>query len=263
MSSKKGVKLETLISLYENKVPIVQISEKVGTSISNVSKRLKKAGYDIIRDYSKDRRVRTNRKKVDLEFFNKIDTKEKAYFLGIMYADGSVSKNQFYLKLNDKEVLDAFKKYLNCDNEVKKVKNSKAYILTISSKKICNDLIKHGCTPNKTKTIRFPKIDKELQSHFIRGFLDGDGCILMGNTVGTSGLNFTSASLLFLKDLEKVLLPYIKHSHISKEKTDVWHLRCHGKQILTILNYIYSDANIYMYRKYEKYNKLIGSSKTG
>ena len=162
MSSKKGVKLETLISLYENKVPIVQISEKVGTSISNVSKRLKKAGYDIIRDYSKDRRVRTNRKKVDLEFFNKIDTKEKAYFLGIMYADGSVSKNQFYLKLNDKEVLDAFKKYLNCDYEVKKVKNSKAYILTISSKKICNDLIKHGCTPNKTKTIRFPKIDKEL-----------------------------------------------------------------------------------------------------
>lgn len=262
MGNKKCIKLETLISLYENNIPTVQIAEKVGTSISNVSQRLKKAGYIVIRDYLKDRRIRTNKKKVDLEFFNTIDTKEKAYFLGIMYADGSVCKNQFYLKLNDKDVLDAFKECLKCEYEVKPVKNTKAYILTISSKKMCADLIKHGCTPNKTRTIRFPKLDKNLWSHFIRGFLDGDGCILVNRTLGTSGINFTSASLMFLKDLEEVLTPYITHSHISKEKSDVWHLRCHGKQILNILEYIYSDANIYMHRKYEKY-KLLGSFKTG
>lgn len=42
---------------------------------------------------------------------------------------------------------------------------------------MCNDLISHGCVPNKSLILKPPKIDNELINHFIRGYFDGDGCV--------------------------------------------------------------------------------------
>lgn len=47
------------------------------------------------------------------------------------------------------------------------------------------DLISNGCVPKKSLILKFPEEDivsKELQSHFIRGYFDGDGSLLHSKT---------------------------------------------------------------------------------
>ena len=51
---KKGITLESIIELYNQNLTIVEIAEKLGCSLSNIGKRLKKAGISYKRDYSKE-----------------------------------------------------------------------------------------------------------------------------------------------------------------------------------------------------------------
>ena len=59
---------------------------------------------------------------------------------------------------------------------------------------MCKDLTNLGCCPNKTRALKFPNIPNSLYKHFIRGFLDGDGCIRVGKTLGNSLLDIACAS---------------------------------------------------------------------
>lgn len=265
MANKLGIKIDELLRMYEVGKTPTEIAEYYGCSLSNITRRLKKAGINFIRDYSKDRRVRTNRHKVDTTFFKEIDTEEKAYFLGMMMADGSVgtTKTQFYLKLKDEDVIVKFKEALKCDYSIRHHNNPCNYILQVSCQELIDDLIKWGCTPNKTHTLQLPKIKENLMHHFIRGFMDGDGCIRVGKTRSTDYFDIVSASKVFIEQLREVLLPYTSHIGISKEtKYDVWHIRCAGKQVKFLLDWIYKDATIYMQRKFFKY-QLLSSSKIG
>ena len=163
--NKKGITLESIIELYNQNLTIVEIAEKLGCSLSNISRRFKKAGISYKRDYSKRRMPnRINRHKINEDFFEAIDSESKAYFLGLMYSDGSVSKNTFYLKLKDEDIILKFRDALECDYPVKKVSYGgyNAYILEVSSQTSCNNLIKQGCFINKTKIIRLPKLKEDL-----------------------------------------------------------------------------------------------------
>lgn len=257
---KKGIDINYIISLYKESKNSAEISEIVGCCPVNITRRLKKAGIKFKRDYSKVRHCRDNRTPIDINFFKTIDTEEKAYFLGIMFSDGSVSRNQFYLKLKDEDVVIKFKNSLKCSYPIKHNESPYSnYILEISCQEMCNDLIKLGCVPNKTKIIQFPNIPKELNRHFIRGFMDGDGCIRVGETVGKCTFDIACASYQFVQQLRDILTPFTSHIGISKEtKYDVWHLRCAGKQVKTLLDWLYQDSTVYMQRKYFKY-QLISS----
>ena len=124
-----------------------------------------------------------------------------------------------------------------------------SYIFLIPSKSLHKAPIPY--TVSVGKTITFPNIDPSLYRHFIRGFMDGDGCIIVGNTKGRCILDFTSASYNFILQLKDVLQPISTHIGICKEtKYDVWHLRCGGKQVQNILNWLYEDSTVYMNRKY-------------
>lgn len=258
MSKKLGIKIAELITLYNQGNTPAQIAELYGCYISNITRRLKKAGIVLKRDYSKTRYSRENRHNIDINFFKVIDTEEKAYFLGLMYSDGSVSDNQFYLKLNDEDVIVKFKDSLKCDYPIKHNEfPNYNYILQVSSKEMCKDLINLGCYKNKTKIIEFPNIDKSLYNHFIRGFFDGDGCVRVGSTKGKCRFDIASASYNFIIQLKNILTPIATHIGISKEnKYDVWHLRCGGKQVQQILDWLYKDSTVYMQRKYFKYQLL-------
>lgn len=258
MSKKLGINIDYIISLYKAGKSTVEIAEICHCCISNITRRLKKQGIQVNRDYTKTRYSRNGRHKVDINFFKEINTEEKAYFLGIMFSDGSVSKNQFYLKLNDEDVVIKFKNALKCDYNI--IHNEEPYynyILEVSSTEMCNDLISLGCTINKSKTIKFPNIPSNLWNHFIRGFIDGDGCIRVGKNKSKDFLDITSASYVFINQLKEKLIPYSSYIGICKEKKyDVWHLRCGGKQVKKILDWIYKDATVYMNRKYFKYQLL-------
>ena len=201
MTKKKGISLDSIISLYNEECNIAEIAEKLGCTSANISRRLNKCGINIIRDYSKTRLPsRVNRHNIDLGFFENIDNQDKAYFLGLMFSDGSVNSNcnQCYLKLKDEDVIIKFKEALKCDYPIiYKEFPWKSYTLEISSKKICNDLVNLGCVPNKTKVLRFPNLKKGLIRHFIRGYFDGDGWLLLHDKIYHCRFDIVSASKLF------------------------------------------------------------------
>lgn len=250
---KKNIKLEDIISLYKIYGNTSIVADKLGCGVANVCNRLNKSGITTTKDSSKRRPSTREKLKVDEYFFKNIDTEAKAYFLGLMYADGSVSKNSFYLKLKDEDILQKFKTALKAENDIKLIGNY--YILSIHRQSMCKDLINNGCLPNKTRLIRFPELHKDLLRHFIRGFYDGDGSLILNINKYHNCLNFTSGSLEFLVQLQEVLKNVsITNGGISKETThEVWHLRYGGKQVHIILNWLYQDSNLYIQRKYNKF----------
>lgn len=130
---------------------------------------------------------------VDESFFKKIDTEEKAYVLGFLYADGynhyNPSKSSYFISMAQlTQDIDILKKINNAmmsnypiHTNIQKENNKEKSVLTISSKNLSQDLCKLGCPKAKTFLIRFPNenqyFDNDLMCHFIRGYFDGDGCI--------------------------------------------------------------------------------------
>ena len=91
--------------------------------------------------------------------FEKIDTEEKAYWLGFLYADGNVSnhENKIELILAEKDVghLEKFKRFLNIKNKICYREATKAYRISFRSEKCKQDLIDKGCIPNKSLILKF------------------------------------------------------------------------------------------------------------
>lgn len=127
-----------------------------------------------------------NKYKLNENFLDNLDCQEKAYFLGIMYADGNIYnyKNSYRCSLSQcekyKDVIYKIKEILDAEQPVyvKKTTGQLQYHLVLYNSHLCRKLIQYGCIPNKSLILRFPKnIPEELMPHFIRGYFDGDGCI--------------------------------------------------------------------------------------
>ncbi len=121
------------------------------------------------------------------------------------------------------------------------------------SNKLCNDLIKLGCTPRKSLTLKFPNIDYNLQHHFIRGYIDGDGCICYRKNGNRRNLQITivgtekflnSLQYLFFKELN---IKYKKLQNKGKAKglTIGGNKQCHK-----LTNWLYQNSTIHLDRKY-------------
>jgi len=174
---------------------------KTVAELSNEYKVSKNRIYTFLRDNGiilyKRRGFKTN-PNIDVNFFKTIDTEEKAYILGLMYSDGSLSpywskdrnhicsyKLRIRLQEQDGEILRKIS-YILCKEDLVKIiirrtKNwSNIASFQLGNITLGKDLVKLGCTPNKSSTISLPSFDKvpeELFRHFIRGFYDGDGGI--------------------------------------------------------------------------------------
>lgn len=249
--------------LYNEGIPYYKIANEIGINRKTVSYYLQKGGHTSNKKYV---RIADNSKlrKYDLDedIFNNIDTEEKAYWLGFLYADGNVSDRnnsiELGLKESDYEHIEKFKSFLKTNRPIyKKVKRvgKKEYVgyrLFITSEKIKTDLISKGCVPKKSLTIKFPSSDivpDNLIHHFIRGYFDGDGCITKNNKL-------VSVELLGTEDF---IRSYIKWTGLHENKvasfkhSEVKRVLYAGSYAMHIMDKLYSDANIYLNRKYDLY----------
>lgn len=204
-------------------------------------------------------------------YFENIDSRDKAYWLGIMYSDGCVCKraNGSYsisLEMIDKEHIEKFKYALDAvDHKVltvfhKNFNNAKlSYAIHIYDKKMANDLIKLGCIPKKSLYLSaIPNIPQEFIYDFIRGFVDGDGCICYNKSCDSYVFKLTGASLSFLENIVDVLeidrLSINKCTETSYQVTDA--KRDDLYRILTKL-YEHSTYETRLDRKFNKYQEFI------
>lgn len=263
-STKKILDTKTtneIIKEYNQGCSIRSISKKFNVTRENISLLLK-----INKSEIRFRKISLNENK-----FESIDNEEKAYWLGFLYADGSIyeAKNRLEigLKISDESHLVKLKNFLETDKEVeyhtRKCKIStnpdkelKCCILHLTSKKLVSDLIKAGCVQKKSLILTFPSeniVPINLQRHFIRGYFDGDGCINVDNT--------KTHNLLFQLTGTKNMLEYIKKIFEIKANVrqvgNIYDLRCKGNvKALSIFDCLYKDSHIYLERKHDIYEQF-------
>lgn len=208
-------------------------------------------------------------------YFEKIDSEEKAYFLGLIYADGCNTGEglKIGLQLKDSYILDKLAKKLNYHGlpnitSNKKLPNNFYSVYYFYSKKLSKDLINLGVLRRKTYFLEFPNteiIPEEYQSHFIRGYFDGDGCI--GKSLSTRTINqhyITFVGLdTFLESIMNIINKYYAENKgsISYKKNHYKHtkyLTYSGNNIVyKIYNYLYKNCgDLYLTRKEEKFDKI-------
>jgi hypothetical protein len=204
--------------------------------------------------------------KVKEDFFIKINTEEKAYLLGFLYADGSVNKNKNSFKLcvhkKDIDILYKLKELLYFNKGPKICIDREYRYIDVSSKQLKKDLIKHGCTPCKTFTITLPNINKKLFHHFIRGIYDGDGCISTSNNrIRVCLTGYTNFLQEIKEQFENINIKSFIYNY--KNKKNVSNLIVSKKsECYKILKLLYIDSNIYLNRKYNKAIKVLNESIT-
>jgi hypothetical protein len=145
-------------------------------------------------------------------YFSMIDTPDKSYFLGFIFADGciqTINRKQLIIKIHPKDidVLYKFKECIEFEGDVYHDKKRNICQIGLSGSKIISDLLSHGLIQNKTKTLEYPNITKDFEIDFIRGFFDGDGCISIKTDRRTGhksgNLTIVCGSINFLNKLNE------------------------------------------------------------
>lgn len=202
----------------------------------------------------------------NVNIMEKIDTEEKAYWLGFLYADGCVGSKEDKIELGlaekDYDQLVKFKNFIGLDNKISYREKTKSYRYAFRSKKFKQDLIKQGCFPKKSLILKFPtlkQVPKELQRHFIRGYFDGDGWF--SNTNKTFQVGIIGTEDFILGFLEAA--PFLKGNKIfdvhRKDGAKRYVFSAKDK-VNRFFDYIYKDCNIYLTRKYNHYLEYINES---
>ena len=231
-----------------------------------------------IQDKINNLNIRSNHNKyyINRNYFDVIDTEDKAYILGFLYADGNnfPKKSQITMGLEekDKDILNKMNTCLQYSKELTYQDLSNKhdfgysyedmYKLCIYDKHMCNVLDLRGMHPNKSLILEFPKwLHPSLYSHFIRGYFDGDGSLyrrtFKNNTRTSTAVTLTS-TMNFCKAVSDICAEYIGiNSGIYDASchngiTSVFSI-CGNDVCKKFLDWIYKDATIYLERKYKRY----------
>lgn len=245
--------------MFKEGMSIANIAKELGVKRQSLSKRLKeKYNIEVLPD---------GKKSVDDNFFKTIDSAEKAYWLGFMYADGYVGKDnkvELALKESDINHVEKFKISLKSNHKISKKKtilNGKdfySYRISIQSKKLSHDLSSHGCINKKSLICTFPNILDDLLPDYIRGFFDGDGCIYFDKRIKRTipKIDIACGSYDFIFELQKILNKKFNiPSYIYADRT-IYSLRVYKEEYsFKFLNLLYanSNENIRLNRKYNLY----------
>lgn len=254
-------KTNEIIELYKNGLSARQISILLGCGNSTAWSILNRNGYE----------TRQKTYNVDINFFKKIDSSEKAYILGMMYSDGNVYKNRSRITLwdIDVEILIKISKILKYEGPLtyREARNKKCrpqYTLTVCRAEISKDLINLGCIPNKSLILKFPTTDIvpiDLTSHFIRGVFDGDGSISKNSCSITGSYNFIYGLKNFIEinNIASITNIYQRYKNKIPEKTAHSLYIGRKEESIKFLNYIYKDHNgLCIDRKMQRYTDIIG-----
>jgi hypothetical protein len=153
--------------------------------------RTAKTVYDVLERNAIPRRAGVSAYKTyrhNEGIFANVDTPEKAYWLGMLIADGYIidlrkdCEPQIGLQLIDRDLVEQFGAFLGTNRpaQIIKRKNDNCqtmYRVVIHSKRMAADLERYGVVPRKTQSTFLPILDKNLMPHLVRGLLDGDGTI--------------------------------------------------------------------------------------
>lgn len=260
MGKYKEVTNELLQLVQEGKTG-KEISRILKLDYSTVHAKLRKLNINLPNKH--------NELKFDNTVFDKIDTEEKAYWLGFLYADGYVSPTvntvELTLKGEDIEHLEKYKKFvkgirnINVSNIKLNEKIFSRCRFATTDKHFKERLIELGCIPNKSLTLTFPnkKIfeNENLLYDFVRGYVDGDGCLTYTST-GRLVIQIIGTKE-FLSGIQELFPQFKKYAKDKRRTSNTYSLNCSCNSAEEVANKLYKNATIYLQRKYDRYCRAI------
>lgn len=258
-----------IVHEYKNSnIKCVELARRYNISRPSICYLLKTRGVKIRNDHS----VLQRKHSLNQEYFKKIDSEDKAYFLGLMYADGYNDEKNHRLVISlqerDGDILETFRAKIEYGGKLGFIPaNNKTYMrqnqysLSIRSHEISKDLKNLGCWQKKSLTLKFPtekQVPSHLVHHFLRGYWDGDGCIEKGcfRTEIVSTKDFCS-SVRSLIDTILDIQTISKRANKYSKNEITYRLRSRNKlDTIKILDWLYKDASIFLKRKHNIYLKV-------
>lgn len=250
--------IHQIIEDYKNGVKVDDIINKYNVNMSYIFDLLKKFNVETNRNGIVQRKHEINE-----DYFEKIDTEAKAYFLGLIYADGCIHRNSLRLSLKKEDgyIIYELAKQLNaelCVKEVKSGYDTDMMSLTVFRKKLVNDLKRKGINYNKTFDLKFSDeniVPKHLQHHFVRGFFDGDGTIGFNKANKNYYVGFIGTKEMLSKILE-IHKSFGYNSKLYKNRKSNKIYEVHFGGIFATqkwFEYMYKNAHIYLKRKFQRF----------
>lgn len=197
----------------------------------------------------------------DENFFSQ-DTPEANYWAGALLADGCVrerDENSHTIKLHiskkDSSWLRKFKESLEAEHPIRE--DGDFIRLKVHSNDMFNDLKRFGVVPRKTYGNSEPEIKDEMMSHFIRGLLDGDGSITKNNKRGSVKVNLVNSKAIcnWVNDnVDRLInISGCLYPHSCSDVAWNWEIT-DRKDLEKFGNWLYDDTDLFMERKYKRYN---------
>lgn len=183
---------EEILEMYQSGMTTYRISKEIG--------EYEQAVINVLRSV-----IHIPKKvplKINEKYFENIDSVDKAYFFGLIAADGAIVYNMkqhpsmtISLTQEDGYILEKLKEATNAEVTIKEYKQSyqkrdgfvstqKRFVTT--NRNFVSHLLDHNMTPLKSHTLGnlLLEVEDDFKVDFIRGYFDGDGSIYQTVTSG-------------------------------------------------------------------------------
>lgn len=273
-----------IISLYNNNTSITKISKIYHTRNTTISDILKDAGIRLDNTnnkYRTSKELATQRKYyLNEDIFENIDSDDKAYWLGFLYADGNIYvpkgktndtkgiRMEISLMASDDYHLHNFSHFIESNYPVSyrmtkcAGKEYPSCRIAFNSIKMGKDLIKWGCVPNKSLILKYPeKLDEKFFGSFLCGYFDGDGCLSF--THSEEGYKRCIVSMNgtyeFLSVINEKLneLGIMTRRGVVPTSSKTFNLAISSYNFNNFYNLIYGKTSYILGRKFDKFRDML------
>lgn len=171
------MKINEILKLHSEGMTTIEIAKTIGWKYGPVNTELRRRGLVGVK-------VRRLNNTLKLDYFKDINSEDKAYFLGLLHADGCVytyNKKKGYksctinLKSSDRAILDKYSLFLGAKESLVNINtNGNGFeVAEVSVGK--QEFVQHVLDLKSPNLV--DRVPIELRRHFIRGYFDGNGTI--------------------------------------------------------------------------------------
>lgn len=186
------------------------------------------------------------------------ESREKYHVLGLFATDGCISRNrsshvaQLSLHRRDEDILEAVRCFFDTDKPLSSSEDQR--VLSLYSKRICDDLRSYGIVERKSLRLA---LRKKIPSCFVRDFLLG--CFEGDGSLTKDALDLcicSSASEVFINQISQLvrILGYscAIYSYVRNRKHRLFHAKLYGSRALEFLEDMYGTdcSSMKMRRKH-------------
>lgn len=249
MKKYSNEKENNILKLYDLGSSISEIAKFYNTFNTSIKRVLKRNNRTTLTSSETNTSVKFNP-------FEKIENTEVQYWLGMLCSDGNIYKTRVSLDCSIKDVnhLEKYKQFIGSKNIINynthKKFNTVQCSFRFKNKNIVNYLNSLGIKECKSYSL---KVNFPITYDFLRGALDGDGCMYLNKKTKKLTISLATASLEFKNQITEFLKQEnIRHGVYMKDNSLYIINVCAKKDLIYLISKLYKDSSIFLERKKQK-----------